>query len=415
MLILIMSLFNVSLHALQVKLDFSDLGRSISGRPEDPIEMRPFEFAFSRAKIISSVAKLGLNPVHLKTALLHKRVRDDTGDGARGQLEASIRTRHTQTLQDLGVDGLNIAVLAVAPPTAPVAPSLRLLASPSNAEKRYKALKAAGSCPGAIFHSVGAKAFNAPEITNIALERRLEKEAVETAKNLTASSDFILLRTKCTELQQQMEEEDLDFTDLRQSERHSLISYVFKARAAQGMGKHTVSLEASVDFLTALGAGELAKLLEDPPCLKGEGRVAKGASAVVVVAELAEGQPLLMGPMETNQLAFGEVEGLELGGLVPVKMPPWLGGALELESQSAEDLVGNKILYKWPSRLGGWAVGTVTSVNKDKKKKIDEEVCNFLVYYSADDNTADHVLQPRGYARNMKSANDSWVLLGAEA
>ena len=81
---------------------------------------------------------------------------------------------------------------------------------------------------------------------------------------------------------------------------------------------------------------------------------------MVVVAELVEGQPLLMGPMETNQLAFGEVEGLELGGLVPVKIPAWLGGGLELESQSAEYFVGKKILYRWPSRLGGWAVGTVT-------------------------------------------------------
>ena len=62
---------------------------------------------------------------------------------------------------------------------------------------------------------------------------------------------------------------------------------------------------------------------------------------------------------------------------------------------------------------GQWALSHVTAVNTDKKKKIDEEVCNYLVYYTADDNTADHVLQPRGYARNVKSANDSWVLLGA--
>ena len=401
---------------LQVKLDFCDLGRSIAGRPEDPISLRPFEFAFTKEKIINSVAKLGLNPVHLKTALLHKRVRDDSGDGSRGQMETSIRARHARLSANLGADGLNTAILHVPAPPPAVAPVLRLVASPSQAEKRYKALKAAGSCPGAIFHSVGAKAFNAPEITHVAMERKLEKDALEEEKNRTASSDFILLRTKCSYIFELMEEEHKDWDELLGNERNSFISYVFKARGTQGMGKHTGSTEAALTFLRELGMGELSKLLEDPPCLKGKGRVAKGTSAVVIVAEMhVEGAQLLQGPLQTNLLSFGEVGGVELGGLLPVKPPEWLGGALEFGSLTAEKLLGSKILYKWRPRLGGWAVGTVTAVNTDKKKKVGKEVCNFLVHYAADDDTSDHVLHACTYASNEKAVADSWVLLGEEA
>ena len=98
MLILIMSLFNVSLLALQVKLDFSDLGRTINGRPEDPINLRPFEFAFSPRKILASCAKLGLSPVNLKQALEHRRVRDDAADSTTANAESVIRTIGTLTI-----------------------------------------------------------------------------------------------------------------------------------------------------------------------------------------------------------------------------------------------------------------------------------------------------------------------------
>ena len=148
---------------LQIKLDFCDLGRSIAGRPEDPLQLRPFEFAFSPEKIRNSVAKLGMNPVSLKTALQHKRVRDDSSDGDRAKAEENIRARHAQRLESLKQLGLQTSVLQVAEPVVAALAPKRLVASPSKAEQDYKALEAAGTCPGAIFHSVGALPFNCPE------------------------------------------------------------------------------------------------------------------------------------------------------------------------------------------------------------------------------------------------------------
>ena len=400
-----------------MKLDFSDLGRSIAGRPEDPIQLRPFEFAFTPEKIVASCKKLGLRPVHLKTALVHKRVRDDSVDGSRATLERTIRERHAASLAELAVVGVDTGVLAVVDPPPPVAaPPRRLVASPSQAEKDWKSLKAAGTCAGAIFHSVGAKAFNAPEITGVAMERVLEKKALEAEKNSKATSDFALLRTRVHFIMDTMHENQMDYDDLTQTERRSLISYIHQAQELQGVTKHMASVDASSEFMEKWSTAEVNKLVADPPCLKGKGRVAKGMVDTVVVAELASGAdpPLLMGPVDTPFLAFGEVAGVDLGGLSPVKLPPWVGDALVPDSQSAERLVGQEILYKWQPSLGGWARGTVAEVNTDKTKMVGKEVCNFLVFYAVDGDTSTHYLNTQEYASNAKAKSGFWVLLGTE-
>jgi hypothetical protein len=118
-------------------------------------------------------------------------------------------------------------------------------------------------------------------------------------------------------------------------------------------------------------------------CFKGKGRVAKGMIGAVIVAAQAEpsAPPLLMAPIDTPYLMFGAVEGLDMGDRRLVKCPAWVEPALALDSPSAAQLVGEEILYKWPPRLGGWARGTVSAVNKDKTKKVAKEVCKFTVLY----------------------------------
>ena len=238
-----------------MKLDFSDLGRSIAGRPEDPIELRPFEFAFTPEKIVSSCKKLGLRPVHLRTALEHKRVRDDSTDGSRAVLERTIRERHSESLAGLANVGIQTEVLAVVAPAPPPPPPPLplplhgLVASPSKAEKEWKSLKAAGVCAGAIFHSVGAKAFNGPQITGVAMERMLEKKSIEEEKKSKATSGFTLLRTRVQGIMETMQEEETDYTDLTQTERCTIIKYIFQAQEWQGVTKHTLSADAANTFL----------------------------------------------------------------------------------------------------------------------------------------------------------------------
>ena len=81
-----------------VTLNNNDLPRVINGRPGDPIEKRPFARHFTKAKILSSVRKLGLYPIDAEQACSHPKVRDDTKtvgkvappEALQGQLAANL-------------------------------------------------------------------------------------------------------------------------------------------------------------------------------------------------------------------------------------------------------------------------------------------------------------------------------------
>ena len=154
--------------------------------------------------------------------------------------------------------------------------------------------------------------------------------------------------------------------------------------------------------------------IAEPLCFKGKGRVAKSIITTAIIAETtpAAGPLLLMS--STPYLAFGEVEGLDLGDLRPVKCPAWVEDALAPDSPSVDKLVGRDILYKWPPRLGGWARGTVSVRNHDKTKMVGKEVCNYFVLYPVDGDTSMHFLNVSEYAKNAKGVSGSWVLLSKE-
>jgi hypothetical protein len=96
-----------------IKLDNSDLGRIVNGRPEDPIESRPFERCFTKEKIIGAWDKVGAVPLTRK-GLCHPKVRRNqfTGDPIGARINA-LDVAHKAALLDLTNKGANSAVFAV--------------------------------------------------------------------------------------------------------------------------------------------------------------------------------------------------------------------------------------------------------------------------------------------------------------
>ena len=74
-------------------------------------------------------------------------------------------------------------------------------------------------------------------------------------------------------------------------------------------------------------------------------------------------------------------------------------------------MVGLKMIFKWPPRMGGWAMGEIMSV-ADPQDTVEKERCNFKVFYASDGEIANHRLMPDKYALSSKSPLQSWVLLG---
>ena len=113
---------------------------------------------------------------------------------------------------------------------------------------------------------------------------------------------------------------------------------------------------------------------------------------------------------------FGD-HGVELpdGLTVVCPAPVWLAKACAPGSDSAMALLGMKLLYKWPARLGGWALGEIESINEDENQTVGEDavMCNFVAsWLGCEGEDSSHLLSLKGYAKTAKSAlNDQWVLL----
>ena len=385
------------------KLDFCDLGRSIDGLPRDPMDKRPFSSSFTPPKIMASTKRLGLAPIDLKTALAHPKVRDNSLDGARIEKVnqvVQVAASNIETIRSLGfnADALVVPVQVQAPE--------HFVAPPSDVETQWKAIKAAGACAGAHWAAVGAKAFNAPEVLGPAMERVKERLALDNQRVANKAENFATLLASAREIYDEMVEDEFEYAELSVGTMKTLVSYIFQARQQTGASKHTGNRAACLEFLESVSIYELGELIENPPAQ------AAGTSAVpaieVVLAE--EVTPLLQiaGP---NELSL-EIE-LPPRLSLQSQPPAWVEPCLADQSETASQLVGYFICYKWPARLGGWLVGKITEVNKDRKITVtdDKSVANFIVFYEADKASAHHHLSLACYAKSCRSKTDSWVLL----
>ena len=95
----------------KVKLCNLDLGHVINGFPGDPAELRPFDFCFTKEKIIKTWINVGFMP-HTGNAALDPKVRHELGEGGAPQ-EAQVRLEHLvedyatsrNKLMELGFNG----------------------------------------------------------------------------------------------------------------------------------------------------------------------------------------------------------------------------------------------------------------------------------------------------------------------
>ena len=184
----------------KVGLDFCDLGRVMNGRPEDPVELRPFMRSFTPEKVRASARRLGLAPIALRTALAHPRVRDDSAEGVRTEVVEQLMASNKASLNSLGEMGFNVAPLTVTLPSDVTKPQSAFIAPPSDLEEQWRLVKAAGGCAGAHWAAVGPRPFNAPQVLGPALERVRERVAEDAAKQDHKAASFAALRESASDI-----------------------------------------------------------------------------------------------------------------------------------------------------------------------------------------------------------------------
>ena len=384
---------------VKVNLDFSDLGRIINGRPEDPITARPFERAFTVEKIRNSTAKLGVAPVDLRRALDHPRVRDDSVDGSRSNHVVDLTTKNKQTLALVAEHGFNTAALQVPLIKDPSGAQAPIVAPPADWESRWKAVKAAGGSASAHWVAVGPRAFNAPDVVLPAMERVQDKIAAVQEREQLKEENLRELQDAAREIESNCEG---DYGELSAADAKLLVSFIFKAKKLKGVGQYTANKAAAVDYLLEMDLNDFMNLLNEE------------YTSTAVPAAVA--QPLLELTDESTPRAPRFDDDMVPSGMLTVAAPDWLKDALEIGNIAAKQLVGSYILYRWPDRLGGWLDGEITAINTDEKQTVKGGVmCNFVVHYKSDGETAHHTLTLKSYAKSCKSATDSWVLLEVSA
>ena len=400
--------------SVKMKLDFCDLGRVINGTHDDPVEKRPFSKSFTPAKIVASVARLGLNPINVRKALLHERVRDDSTDGARATQVTAVHASHAESLIAVAALGFNADALKVVErplATTVVVPPGANIAGPSELERQWNAVKAAGGCAGAHWAAVGPKAFNAPEVVGPALERIKERLELEQSKQAKKADTFNELRCRARELLIFMDEEGCDFEELNAADLKTLVAYVFKAEQKSGMGKVATNKSSCIEYLESLHDGHLQHLVDQPPDFS-----PAAPAAAQPLLQLAGPADIAVPVATVTALPapkFSDLEQLLPAGFALAPSPPeWLSLELQHMPTDESQLVGKYILYKWPLSAGSWLLGKV-AVNTSKKQKVGDNVCNFKAFYEADKAWAYHHLTLSAYAKSSASKVDSWVVLEA--
>ena len=396
--------------SIKVKLDFCDLGRVINGLHGDPISKRPFAKAFTAEKIVASAAKLGLNPINLGQALTHKRVRDDSSDGTRATEVTAVHESAARSLIEVASLGFNADAffVEVEPPTT-VATAASNIAGPSDFERAWQAVKAAGGCAGAHWAAVGAKAFNAPQVVGPALERVAERNAASQAVAAKKADTFADLRSLARELLVQMDDEGEDYGDLSAADVKALVSYVFRAQNKSGVGKVTTSKASGIEYLESLHDGFVLQLVDNPPASAST----TAATGEPLLALLDAADVPVVTAVAVMSSAFDEILKLVPAGMSIATSPPdWLPTELVdvPTSEGGSQLQDKYILYKWPASAGGWLMGKV-ALNSNKKQKIGDTICNYKAFYEADKAWAYHSLTLANYAKSSGSKVDSWLLL----
>jgi hypothetical protein len=100
-----------------LNLDFNDLATIVNGRPEDIAGDRPFNFNFTKEKILWSWAKVGFVPF-TRNCLNNKRVRKELGQRNRDEGLENLQLRYDVLVDAVEEDGFNPGIFDATIPTA---------------------------------------------------------------------------------------------------------------------------------------------------------------------------------------------------------------------------------------------------------------------------------------------------------
>jgi hypothetical protein len=100
-----------------LNLDFNDLARIVNGKPEDDGCDRPFDWIFTKKKILGSWAKVGLVPF-TRNCLKDKKVRKELGQHTEDEALENLQHKYDLLCDFIEGDSFNLGIFDASIPTA---------------------------------------------------------------------------------------------------------------------------------------------------------------------------------------------------------------------------------------------------------------------------------------------------------
>jgi hypothetical protein len=100
-----------------LSLDFGDLATIVNGASDDLIQNRPFDCHFTKAKILSSWAKIGFVPF-TRSCLKNPKVRRELGQHTRDEVLESLQLRYDVLVDNVEAAGFNPGIFDAVVPSA---------------------------------------------------------------------------------------------------------------------------------------------------------------------------------------------------------------------------------------------------------------------------------------------------------
>ena len=215
-----------------VELTNADLPRVVNSRPDDPIELRPFSYSFSRELVHAGNVKVGVVPF-TRNALNNPKVRKELEPGSTSGAVNEIAVQHKTNLAAASTLGLNTAVMQIDLPRRyhPV------VAPPTDAETIVRKLAEAKCTQGAMWINCGAVAFNSKVMIDAGCEivqRDLDAKMNTATDKINAFGE---LKSSAEDITRRMRDEQIiAYSDLAAGKPKLLVRFYYTAKGEKGIG-----------------------------------------------------------------------------------------------------------------------------------------------------------------------------------
>eukprot|EP00966_Prymnesium_polylepis_P023433 539606-Prymnesium_polylepis.1 len=367
---------------------------------------------------------------HLEASGKASSERANLNDSASGIVAATV-TEHATNLAAAKQLGLNTNVMEI---DLPRRFEMDLVAPPTSEEEIIRKLADSKCTQSAMWINCGAVAFNGSTVNKAgcamiqdSLDQKLDSAQAKLAafQELKASAQAVLDRMR--------DEQIVSYDDLSAGEPKTLVRFYFTAKGETGIGKYSKVAEQIQFFhgleedafeeLLSLNApiGHVAPAQVESVSMQQLKQMSDSTRQTLEHASTAECEVVLaltgksgaadgVDEMQTTATITAADAGFESSVLpcgAPLNTLPPLEAVLTFQSEQAHELKGRQILWHFQE---GWYCGRILKPATATVKQ-QHRICNFMIFFEADDEILHLPLYSSNYATGASAAQDTWMLL----